>query len=377
MKYFLLSVLSAITLILSLGSCNDKIELVGEFKETAVIYGLLDQSDSAHYIKITRAFIGPGDALQIAQEEDSSYFSNVDATITEIGGDGRTWDLVEETITDKDENGLFYAPDQKVYAFYSKSIDNSTSPTFSDLDPNANYRLNVTLTDSKGQQFSVSGVTDLVSGISTQTDAATYSFKFANDVNDFKNPSINVQVGNSKVVSTALEIHIDEFVGAGSPTSTSFSWGLGEREVEQNSINGFLSSGQTFFEQVANFCEGRQQLNPAIDKRNFTGITVRVVGGGEELYNYMLVNQPSSSLAQNKPSYTNLEATDDHEVIGIFSSRFTYEVYHEFSTPLSQFIRCLDQSSTEVLCIGPITNSYNFCSQHAIDIAQGKPYICQ
>ena len=375
MKYFLLSILSALTLIFTLESCNDKIELVGEFTETAVVYGLLDQSDSVHYIKITRAFIGPGDALQIAQNSDSSYFASVDATITEIGGAGREWNLVEELITNKDENGLFYGPEQKVYAFYSKSIDNSSSPTGGSLNENANYRLNATITDGNGEQFEITGITDLVSGISTQTDAATYSFKFAKNATEFRNPSINVTVGNARVVNTSLEIHIDEFEGASGPTSTSLRWGLGEKEVDV-ATTGFIASGQTFYEQIAEFCEVRQGLNPAIDKRNFTGITLRVVGGGEELYNYMLVNQPSSSIAQNKPSYTNITATKDHRVIGIFSSRFTYEVRHEFSTPLSQFIRCLDQQSTEVLCIGSITNSYNFCSQHAIDIAQGESYIC-
>ena len=53
-----------------LNSCNEKVKLVGNFQETAVVYGLLDQADSLHYIKINRAFIGPGNALEIAQIPD-------------------------------------------------------------------------------------------------------------------------------------------------------------------------------------------------------------------------------------------------------------------------------------------------------------------
>ena len=68
----------------SLWSCNEKIDLIGDFRETAIVYGLLDHSDSLHYIKITRAFIGPGNALEIAQIADSSYFNTVEATIEEI-----------------------------------------------------------------------------------------------------------------------------------------------------------------------------------------------------------------------------------------------------------------------------------------------------
>jgi hypothetical protein len=41
-----------------LNSCNEKVKLVGNFQETAVVYGLLDQADSLHYIKITGLLLG-------------------------------------------------------------------------------------------------------------------------------------------------------------------------------------------------------------------------------------------------------------------------------------------------------------------------------
>ena len=37
-----------------LNSCNEKIKLIGDFVETAVVYGLLDQADSLHFIKIIK-----------------------------------------------------------------------------------------------------------------------------------------------------------------------------------------------------------------------------------------------------------------------------------------------------------------------------------
>ena len=37
---------------LVLNSCSEKIDLIGDFKETAVIYGLLNQADTLHYVKI-------------------------------------------------------------------------------------------------------------------------------------------------------------------------------------------------------------------------------------------------------------------------------------------------------------------------------------
>ena len=52
-RYFILSI-GLFLVLFSFNSCKEDIELVGDFKETAVIYGLLDQSDSTHIIKINR-----------------------------------------------------------------------------------------------------------------------------------------------------------------------------------------------------------------------------------------------------------------------------------------------------------------------------------
>ena len=76
----MMKLIFALATLTLLFSCSEKIDLIGDFKETAVVYGLLDHSDSMHYVKITRAFIGPGNALELAQIEDSSYISlSIDA----------------------------------------------------------------------------------------------------------------------------------------------------------------------------------------------------------------------------------------------------------------------------------------------------------
>jgi hypothetical protein len=103
----ILSIFILVTLLLQ--SCSEDVQLIGDFKETAVVYGLLNHADSLHYVKITRAFIGPGNALEIAQIPDSSYFDQVDATVTELvnGNVTRTWILKDTVVQDKDTNGVF------------------------------------------------------------------------------------------------------------------------------------------------------------------------------------------------------------------------------------------------------------------------------
>ena len=105
--------------LVALSSCNEKIDFQGAFKETVVVYGLLDQADSLHYVKVNRAFIGPGNALDIAQIPDSNYFDDVEVTVSEYldGNLSRTWVLRDTLVNTKDTNGVFYAPQEKVYYF--------------------------------------------------------------------------------------------------------------------------------------------------------------------------------------------------------------------------------------------------------------------
>ena len=147
-----------------LNSCNEKVKLVGNFQETAVVYGLLDQADSLHYIKINRAFIGPGNALEIAQIPDSSYFNNVEAIISEYtnGTLTRSWLLIDTILDNKDPNGVFYAPEQKVYYFktnptgFNGVIQPSLNPQMTSLNPQAIYKIDIVLNDGA---FSVSAET--------------------------------------------------------------------------------------------------------------------------------------------------------------------------------------------------------------------------
>lgn len=363
MKNLLFSFFAIAVLILSLNSCNEDIELSGEFKETAVVYGLLDQSDSIHMIKITRAFIGPGNLVEIAGVADSSYFESVDATITEIGGLNRVWTLKDTIVTNKDEAGIWYAPEQKLY--YFSTVGDSP------LNPNAEYKLDIDLNNG---EFQVSGKTEIVNGLSTAAANTTYSFKFAQNVADYKNTTVTVSTGNSAVINTILEIGYEEITGTDTTLRT-FDWNLGEQDVANNaSTITFGAQGEVFYDQIAKHIQSNNV--PICDKRNFSHIRIKIVGGASDLYNYMVVNKPSTAIAQSKPTYTNLEATNGYSVVGIFSSTQSLSVYKPFASSASQFIRCIDKNSTIELCTGQYTGPYLFCSDHSVDISFGYSWAC-
>ena len=379
MKQTLFLLTAAVMVVFGFSSCNEDITVNAEFTETAVVYGLLDQSESIHMIKITRAFIGPGNSLEISQIPDSSYFQNVSATITERlsnGNVGRTWDLYDTIVDTKETDGVFYAPEQKVYIFHSGSNDNSDNPTNTALLADATYDLRILVNAGESDEFEVFGSTEIVSGINTNSDTPNNQFKFATNAvvtGEYGNPTISVSHDQkTAIINTSLIIDYKEYFGTDSVIQ-SINWKLGEFETGTGSTVNFQAQGQSFYNLIAADCASG---NPAVFRRNLEGITERIVAGSDDLYNYILVNAPSSSIAQNKPTFTNLTATNDHTVLGLFSSRFTFSYYHPMSNPLSQNARSIDRNSTMELCIGPITGSYLFCSQHVLDLAASQPWAC-
>ena len=364
MKFYII-----ITLLFSaifLNSCKEDIELVGEFKETAIVYGVLDQADSIHYIKINRAFIGPGNALEFAKIPDSSYFENITATITEKidGQDSRVWTLIDTLIDNKDENGIFYAPTQKLYYFKHNLSDDEK------LKPNAIYFLNIVINEGTPKEFNITGETALVDGIISGQSNPNSSFQFIDNQKQLKAFGVSVSdVGNSKLVNISLKLNFEEYKTNGDTNKVSVDWNVSESEVS-GSYSAIIQ-GQRFYELIS---ENVSQ-DENITKRKFKSIQIIITGGSDELNTYISSNEPSSSLTQSKPNFTNLTSTNNNSVIGIFTSRQTLTVNKLYFSSNAPTASCLDSKSREYLCNGPITSTLLFCSDHNSDAS--KTYFCQ
>jgi hypothetical protein len=353
--------LTSLTLLFT--ACSEEIDMSGERKETAVIYSLLNQADSIHYVKINRAFIGPGNALEIAQIPDSNYFKNVQATIQEVisGNTVRTW-VLHDTIIENKESGIFFAPEQKVYYFKTTSA----APLIANA--NTNYKLDVDINEGA---FTVSGNTTLVKEMAINSPNPNASYGFASgdvNVDGYKYASITFAPGNSEIVDVSMIVSFDEFIGA-TATTKSFTWKLGDFQTDAlNDANKSLSaSGFTFYSLI----KQNATNNDAITRRKLKSIRLNVTGGSDELQKYITINKPSSSLAQNKATYTNLTATNSANVVGIFSARCTvFQHKNAWTQNLSLITKAIDQNSMKELCSGAITGALLFCSDVPTDVNQ-------
>lgn len=368
-------------------SCKDDIDFAGDHVETPVLFGLLDKNDSLHYVKLTRTFAGSNNSIDVALIEDSSYFQDAEIVVEEwaslppnnVFTKVRSWILKDTVLTNK-APGAFYSPNQKVYYFQTQAYNALNQPTIGDQNPlvalkdDATYKVIATI---NGGQIVVNGQTKLVTGMSIASPSSNgnYSFvKTVNGVKEYNGASLKSNNGNAKVLDARIQFFFNEYYGS-TPVEKSFTWKVGEMNGDeiQGSVSNFSANGETFYQLVKQNCTN----DPAITKRQMTSIRLIMTGGSEDLSKYILVNQPSSSLAQNKPSFTNLTRADGGPVIGLFSSRMTTKQDKAVFNPALPNQRALDYLSTKELCSGPITGLLFFCSSNPVDVNNSESWACQ
>lgn len=359
--------------IISLGlfSCKDQLNLMGEYQETAIVVGVLDQGESTHYVKVMRSFIGDGNtsSLDLAQIPDSNYFQNVEIQIQEVlenGASGRLFELHDTLVENKNTNGIFFAPQQKVYVFYT--------PDNAPLLETATYKMTISI---DGGRIVVTGETGLVKGMAgTNLSSSNSSAKFiSNNNGEYANQTFTLSaVGNAKKLNASYRFDYRDYEpGLADSADYSVIADLGDVDVPVGqSSYSYIISGEQFYRNLKAGID--EPVN--VEKRIYTGIEFKFIGANEELSTYMDVSQPSNSLAQNKPVYTNLKVTEGFKVIGIFGARYSLKVYKP-ATGVYPQIQGMDKKSRKELCTGPITGLLGFCSNHVSDYAPNlEPWAC-
>ena len=315
-----IQIILSLTLLLGIfASCSSKVDLYADYKDIPVIYGLLDATLDTNYVKIVRAFSGSDeatvDATQVALIADScNYPGKLDAKIyrykSRYGGEYQLDSIIEldtTTINDKEE-GTFYFPNQKVYFTKEGILPNTASETYS-------YRLEII----KGND-TVTSETGIVGGETFKITNSSVSF--VSEETD-KTERIKFMPADNAAVYD-LEIHFlykETLQGVSTFKTVHYSFGM--RNVESlNEENGVFSISYSQ-NLLFNLLRTAMANNP--EQTHYTydpshSFTVTLAAGGNELYNYIQINQNAGGLSQSIPDYTNIVGG-----YGVFSSRINIE----------------------------------------------------
>lgn len=330
-------------------SCSTDFDVIGAYEETTIVYGLMDQSEEYHYIRVNKSFLGDGNANDYALIRDSSEYDSVEGYVEEWIGNtatGRVWTIRDTVLSDR-EDGAFYGPEYTTYYFKE---DN--------LDPDAEYRLFLDINEGAKEVTATTGlIGDFVFNFIPNTSSvATVGFATYNSTdmttayNDYNVKWITSP--NGKRYDLSFRFHWTDYT-ATDTIRRYIDWFVGSEIVtdEDASAGGIqiekLANGEAFLNNIANNVDA----DPNVLKRVVKGVDIMVGAASVDLYTYMIVNAPSTGLIQERPQYTNI-----NNGIGLFSSRYNKAITN----------KKLSLSTLKVLCEGSITGHLGFCSDTII-----------
>lgn len=302
-----------LALLLALGftACNNEVDLTGDYEDTPIVYCLLNPDDSAHYIRIQKAFLVNGNVLETAQIPDSLKYDPADLDVEIQPLDANSGNPIGSPITFQYQPGM--VQDTGTFATNGAMIYSSTA-SLTDL---RRYRLQITNTKLNKV---ITSETGLVYSTSTNfflnPNAGTIIFNptSGNGYTIRWRPAINGFVYQPEIVFRWTEVDLT----TGTQTPDSIVWTLTSKSLTSDQAPtemDFNLAQNSFYRFLGENLEPK----PTNIKRVIGTLSFKIYVGTEELNTYIEVNQPSIGLIQEKPVYTNI-----NNGLGLFAGRRTF-----------------------------------------------------
>ncbi|MBA4303030.1 MAG: hypothetical protein C0424_02265 [Sphingobacteriaceae bacterium] len=300
-----------------LTSCSTDIDINAEWKETTLVLGVLNTSDSIHYLRIHKAFLDPEkSAFEVAQIKDSLYYNALNVVIEQIRNNAvvRTFNL-EQIDTNLLQPGIFASPSMVLYRFRSGGI----------LDSSSVYRLRIN-TPSNNLVTSlmepIGNTTSLPNGL-PPGGVLPPSFAGINWTNSF--PTINFRVPrNAKMYELTVRVFYDEWNRfTVTPTDTpDLQLKFVDWKAQTNQLVGVVNNNESFQIRLNGrnmfaFMNSVIPVNPDLNRR-LRGTLFYFDFADDNLNTFLAVNKPTLSVVDVRPTFTNIE-----NGLGIFASRRT------------------------------------------------------
>ncbi len=302
-------------ILLLFSSCETDFDVTAEYEDVTIVYGLLNQIDSVHHVKINKAFLGDGNLLEYAAIEDSStYQTELNVVLEEYDGDQvtRSFELDTTKITNKEE-GVFYHPEQIIY----------TTGENDKVWLNENYEYRVIIENPETGKI-ITAETPLVKDFDINKPLLNSTFHptIHFPINDFNREVAWTSAENGKLYQMVIQFNYIEVTPQGDTAMRNIRW---ERfpDSRSNSTDGNeninkVFSNNEFYDWVTDKVPyENQERENEISKRYAETIDFEITVAAETLDTYIEVNKPSNSLIEYTPEFSNIE-----NGLGLFSSRY-------------------------------------------------------
>jgi hypothetical protein len=304
---------------ITLRSCDNSLDVNAPYKETTLVYGVLNQSDSTHFFRVSRSFLSSDNALLYINNPDSfAHPYPITVNLKEYDGTNLRRTIPLDTMHILLDSGLF-SRDFFVYTY--KGAITST------------YKYELEVKNTQNDTLIANATTEVVDNFILRGFPTTAQFY---DEGAF--PSSNVVMLPAQD-GFRLDIgyyfyywDVNETTGVKRPDSiyVKVIQGFKLPGVRNNTEYTFPINGQNFFFAV----QGALDPLPEGMHREYD-IILRgeLAVAGKDLATYIEVNGPSVTLSDVKPRYTNV-----NKGLGIVSSRFYKYFLMTMSDPSRNFL---------------------------------------
>lgn len=318
-------------ILLSMWHCETDVDLNAEWQDIPVVYGLLNQQDDVHYIRINRAFLGKGDAIQMASNLDSITYdpNDLDVKILEYNGDNLIRSIpLDTTMVHNVDSGVFSYPDQIMYRTQAPSVK---------LSDDYNYRLEIY--NSKLNKY-IESETELIKDFSLKRPLAGQTF--VNYTSQFPSEVVWRTAEDGRLYQLLIRIFYTNYFTNGTEEQNTLDWKFSQKTASSLDGGNEMSTeiiGQQFYVFLQNAVPEIPGIERTLDSVSY------IVSVANDNYNtYIKVNEPSNTIIQERPEFSNIS-----NGIGLFASR-----YYKSRTLL------LNSDSQDSLVNGQYTRDLNF-----------------
>ena len=285
-------------------SCETDFELEAPWQDIPVVYGFLSRQDTAHYIRVEKAFLEPGgDATQIALIPDSIYYNEDVVVELERINSGQRFSL------DRVDGNLEGYPREEGPFTTSPNILYKIKASTINLREGEPIQLRI---NRGGDLPIVTAETTVLADLIIRENNPVSPINMAYD----RNVTFVFNAGDAaQLFDVRLRIRYRERNANEPSTDKELIWVL-EDQLERSSSEGRVSV-TVMGEQFYRFIGGSLEANPALS-RDFIALDVLLTAGGQEMVDFIKVSEANTGITSSQlvPTFTNIS-----EGRGIFTSR--------------------------------------------------------
>lgn len=352
-------------------ACKNDLKVLAPYKESVSVYGLINPNQDTQKLRINKIFLGEGDANVMAQKTDSVNFQpneitvilerymdgSTTPTLTTMGnGTRKSITLTEMVVTTSP--GAFSST-QRLYITTDK------------LYPSGNYKLTITK-NSSGKQFTAlseaidsvkpGGIKPFVLGTTQPAHPFPVGTPQSSYI-DYSTPGIQQKIKfksipNARLYNVVMRFHYHDSLTNNTIVNRYADYNFvtqksttldGSEDLEVD----FMSDD--FYTNVAAIIN---TAPPVANLKNRASdyIEYIIYAGSQDLSDFLQVNAPSNSIAQDKPYYTNVSGG-----VGIFACRSKSALGKDISVNFIDAISVNHSTCPLRFCNSAGTWSFNNC----------------